>query len=748
VRFVIDLQSLQTSSVERGIGRYSTAITKALIVAHPNDEFFLLLNDSGQSTTNKGLQDLKTLVGESRVLYFPLPEISHPAIYLDDNHVRLAKIIRERFIEAIQPDVVLITSLFEFDAISLIPNASQRSYFCSVILYDLIPLANPKVYLGNTNLQKWYQDRIKQLKQADAILSISNFVRQDAIDRIPLSKDLCCNISAASNLHDLFESGVLNSSLSSEKKMMPYILYVGGFDKRKNVEHLIKAYSQLPKEIRHKYQLKLAGGIQGNRKIEILNFARTYEVSENEIELTGYIDDSTLVEFYKGASLFVFPSEDEGFGLPPLEAMSFGVPTIVSNQASLPEVVGNPEALFDLKSLNGLLNKIESVLTDDQLRLRLIESGLQQSKLFSWESSAQQAIEFIHLKKSTVKLGERFCYQSFKDFLMNISLENSMILNGDILKLSNLLARGLFGASKIEESNPNIVLPKELTVKAFLGKTIPDYSNIHSPYVFSSVLCREQHFHLPLYTYWCKILGETPRFHRKQWEFVFICQSLFERGYLKPGNSAIGFGVGKEPLVAYFASKGVRVLATDLDFSKAEELGWVSTDQHSNNLDALNENGICDPLEFAKLASFKNVDMNTIPSDIGTYDFCWSSCAFEHLGSIRKGLDFVKHSARLLKPGGIAVHTTEYNVSSNTKTLDNNPSFVIFRRCDIELLVEELSAEGFQVEPIDFTTGEDELERYIDLPPYLEEPHLRLQLAGKFVSTSIGIIIRAQASPF
>jgi SAM-dependent methyltransferase len=224
---------------------------------------------------------------------------------------------------------------------------------------------------------------------------------------------------------------------------------------------------------------------------------------------------------------------------------------------------------------------------------------------------------------------------------------------------------------------------------------------------------------------------------------VYICQTLYERGYLREGLSAIGFGVGKEPLVSYFASCGVNVLATDLDLSKAQELGWVSSDQHSDNLSGLNERALCDSEKFSALASFRTVDMNHIPQDIGTFDFCWSSCAFEHLGSIRKGLDFVMNSARLLKPGGIAVHTTEYNVTSNSKTLDNNPSFVIFRRCDIELLVDELKAEGFEVEPIDFSSGEDELERYVDLPPYLDEPHLRLQLANEYVSTSLGLIIRA-----
>ncbi|MBV5337004.1 MAG: hypothetical protein J0653_03215, partial [Deltaproteobacteria bacterium] len=71
-------------------------------------------------------------------------------------------------------------------------------------------------------------------------------------------------------------------------------------------------------------------------------------------------------------------------------------------------------------------------------------------------------------------------------------------------------------------------------------------------------------------------------------------------------------------------------------------------------------------------------------------DFCWSSCSLEHLGSIKAGLDFIKASLKTLKVGGVAVHTTEYNVSSDEATIDNNPTLVLFRRCDIQGLVEEL----------------------------------------------------------
>ena len=283
------------------------------------------------------------------------------------------------------------------------------------------------------------------------------------------------------------------------------------------------------------------------------------------------------------------------------------------------------------------------------------------------------------------------------------------------------------------------------TNKCTLDK-LPLFIDTEQPYVFTSSLCRQQHFRMPLYTYWCRKLDETPRFHRKQWEFVFICHVLYERGYLKAGIDAIGFGVGKEPLVSLFASYGINVLATDLEIERAKSLGWVSTNQHSNNLSDLNKKSLCEDNLFKEKVRFQNVDMNNIPDDIGKFDFCWSSCAFEHLGSIKNGLEFVSNSLKLLRPGGIAVHTTEYNIGSNDKTLDNNPSCVIYRKCDIQQFVEKLTEDGFIVETVDYVSGEDKLEKYIDLPPYPSEanfePHLRLQLADEFVTTSIGLIIR------
>jgi len=392
----------------------------------------------------------------------------------------------------------------------------------------------------------------------------------------------------------------------------------------------------------------------------------------------------------------------------------------------------NSDSLFNPRSQSDLNRLLLKSLSDPTFIDLLTNNSIKRSKYFSWRRSAIVGIEFIQSR-----ISQKSNYARKMNYLKLVA--RSCSTKKELIMFSQILAKA---SVSIKKHNFNHIKKGKLNMIQRFSDTVPMYANSHNvPYVFSSMLCREQHFHMPLYSYWCKKLKENPKLHRKQWEFVYICHSLFERGMLKSGSKAIGFGVGKEPLAPYYSSLGVKILATDLDLTKAKDLGWVTTDQHSDSLESLNEKQICPQKVFEKNTRFRSVDMNDIPADIGEFDFCWSSCAFEHLGSIEKGLNFVKNSCKLLKIGGIAVHTTEFNLTSNSDTLDNNSSFVIFRKKDIEKLSDDLEKDGFFMEEVDFSSGVDELEQYVDLPPYIDEPHLRLELAGKYVSTSIGLII-------
>jgi SAM-dependent methyltransferase len=256
----------------------------------------------------------------------------------------------------------------------------------------------------------------------------------------------------------------------------------------------------------------------------------------------------------------------------------------------------------------------------------------------------------------------------------------------------------------------------------------------------ASSLCQQVYFTLDQYRYWAAAIKGRPRFMRKQWEFFFIAQTLFERGLLQPGKRGLAFGVGLEPLPALFASFGVEIVATDQSFASAEAAGWVKSSEHSTDLSGLNNRGICTDRMFSQLVSFAEVDMNAIPDHLSGFDFCWSACSLEHLGSLRHGLDFIKNSIGTLRPGGVAVHTTEFNLSSDDATVEND-NLSVYRRQDVERLTRELAEGGHSVEPVDWEVGGGFAETVVDLPPWGRgEPHLRL-LLDAFACTSIGLTI-------
>lgn len=255
-----------------------------------------------------------------------------------------------------------------------------------------------------------------------------------------------------------------------------------------------------------------------------------------------------------------------------------------------------------------------------------------------------------------------------------------------------------------------------------------------------SSLCKEIDTYQPWFKKWTEVMKETPTLHRKLWEFCYMLQALEERGMLKKGNKGLGFAVGTESLAAVCALYGCSIVATDLDTDIGEKKGWTVGNQLCYGLDTLNTKGICDDKKFKELVSYRPVDMNHIPTDLRDFDFNWSASSLEHLGSIKNGLAFIKNQLDTLKPGGWAIHTTEYNISSDSDTLEND-ELVFFRQQDFLAVKKELEAEGHYVEPFDFSLGWLPSDFVVDLPPFKGNPHTRLQLSH-YVSTSIGLLIQ------
>lgn len=284
----------------------------------------------------------------------------------------------------------------------------------------------------------------------------------------------------------------------------------------------------------------------------------------------------------------------------------------------------------------------------------------------------------------------------------------------------------------VYESKPwlnNIFLPS-----ADVYRVNPDSAFME----FSS--CSSRDFFHPRFAEICGYIEVAERFHRKVWEWVFITHQLIKSEVIHQGARGLVFGVGQETLPAAFAERGAFITATDAPISIAQGAGWTGSGEFAQGL-AQMPNCSVDRGEFERLVEWRECDMNAIGSEFVGYDFCWSSCCLEHLGSLRAGMDFIINSVeKTLKIGGVAVHTTEFNLSSNEYTLESGPT-VLYRRCDIEQLICELEDRGHVVEPFKVAPDSLVIDGYVDTPPYLSSPHLKLSI-GSFASTSAGLVIR------
>ena len=236
-----------------------------------------------------------------------------------------------------------------------------------------------------------------------------------------------------------------------------------------------------------------------------------------------------------------------------------------------------------------------------------------------------------------------------------------------------------------------------------------------------------------------RYLGQPVRKHRKQWEWVYIYNALRRKSKLNPESLGLGFGCGSERLIWMLLESGVRLDCTDLAEHISQDLGW----HKGSRFDAIKAQrpDSCSENLLAQL-NYSDVDMNAIPDRLlqGQYDFVWSSCALEHLGGINQGLDFIKTSLRALKVGGMAVHTTEFNLGSDWETMSTKDT-CFYRRTDLLLLQYELEKDGqYKVWPFNFELDDVAEDQHYDLPPYKQDDHLRLVFDGYKV-TSIGIVI-------
>lgn len=250
-----------------------------------------------------------------------------------------------------------------------------------VTLHDIIFRLHPEWFSRLFSI--WYNFLIPLItKKSKKILTVSNHAKKDINEHLYVSFD---KIEVIYN--SVCDDFKIDIPFKNIKKK--YILSVSSLDPRKNFEKLILAYLNLGET---EYDLVIVGSESKSfPKHELFNTIK----SNTKIKFTGYITDKELVKYYKEASLFVYPSLYEGFGIPPLEAMACGTPVLVSNNSSLPEVCGHAAIYIDAENVENITMNIKNLLNNTILQSELIEKGFVRVNEFSWDESVAKLNQII-----------------------------------------------------------------------------------------------------------------------------------------------------------------------------------------------------------------------------------------------------------------------------------------------------------------------------------------------------------------
>ena len=239
-------------------------------------------------------------------------------------------------------------------------------------------------------------------------------------------------------------------------------------------------------------------------------------------------------------------------------------------------------------------------------------------------------------------------------------------------------------------------------------------------------------------------MGHTPVQHRKYWEWAAIVQVMEQYILNAVGDTscykALGFGVGEEPITAWLANRQVYVTATDY----INDQGGKWKGQHAKSLSVLSCSGTGPVSQFLRYARLDNVDMRAIPIEYlaGEFDFVWSAGSLEHIGGLAAGIRFILNSMRCLRPGGLAIHTTEYNYLSRQDTIDAD-DLCLYRKVDLERLAVCLGNQGDELWELDLSRGNTEWDidsKYVLNPPYEGSPHISIRINDRHVTTSILLV--------
>jgi len=364
---------MTAAGLGRGLATYTTNLVKSLLTIDQEDQFCLFI------AKNQPIDGFLT----------QLPSTSHITV------VRLQRPTRNIFLW----DQLLWYGLLKKEDIDVFHSLVYGVPFlcpCKKVftIHDLTPLIFPE-FFKKFRHKVVFRFNFFTGKYADRIITSSQNSKDDLTHYLHIPEE---------NISVIFDGVAAQYRILQNRKDIErlrdryhipgkYLLYVGGFDKNKNLVTLVNAFFLLLQENILKDDIFLVfTGTLTQDAASLREFIKTCEI-EDRVILPGFVPEEDLIGLYNGAEIFIFPSLYEGFGLPPLEAMACGTPVITSNAASLPEVVGDAALQVDPHSPEELSHAIIEIFTSSELLEDLRKKGSERVKLFSWEETAKKTLE-------------------------------------------------------------------------------------------------------------------------------------------------------------------------------------------------------------------------------------------------------------------------------------------------------------------------------------------------------------------
>jgi len=409
VKILIDATGFISDSHKRGIGRFTRDFFTELASFDDSINVEILIDTAYSSNLLNVQRYINQKLLNSKIHYW---SSIRPTVFpdtIDDYHDFSNKLLQEKIVN-INPDVVVFTEHFiqgvNFSKLDL----KKTTIKSAVLIYDLIPLKLPSEYLSNQSIKEWYLKRAKDISKADTILTISKSSARDIKGFLPTTSPVnigCCTTSE-------FNQAKNQDLKSSENKFNEdFLLYAGGYDKRKGIDMLITTFNDVQKSIKTSIKLILVGDIPKGLREDYEKTIASLNL-ENTINLVGYISDNELIQFYKSCTGYIHTSEYEGFGLPLLEAMSLGAPIVAAKNSSVEEVVSDCAIYFETGNAASLYQSILKLINDKNIRQNLSLKGIERSKAFSWQSVAHKTLENLTKtvnNKDSLKEIDLFSYE-------------------------------------------------------------------------------------------------------------------------------------------------------------------------------------------------------------------------------------------------------------------------------------------------------------------------------------------------